>query len=50
MTDCIGLLYTSDRAKMQEGYTRAMHAAEMLVAGDVEQALKEYNKKAKQEE
>ncbi len=34
---------------MQEGYTRAMHAAEMLVAGDVEQAMNEYNKKAKQE-
>ena len=45
----LGHFSKDDRAKMQEGYTRAMHAAEMLVAGDVEQAMNEYNKKAKQE-
>ena len=45
----LGHFSKDDRAKMQEGYIRAMHAAEMLVAGDVEQAMNEYNKKAKQE-
>ena len=45
----LGHFSKDDRAKMQEGYTRAMHAAEMLVAGDVEQAMNEYNKKVKQE-
>ena len=45
----LGHFSKDDRAKMQEGYTRAMHAAEMLVAGDVEQAMNEYNKKANQE-
>ena len=45
----LGHFSKDDRAKMQEGYIRAMHAAEMLVAGDVEQAMNEYNKKVKQE-
>ena len=48
-SNVLGHFSKDDRAKMQEGYIRAMHAAEMLVAGDVEQAMNEYNKKAKQE-
>ncbi len=46
----LGHFSREDRERMEEGYQRAVHAAELLVNGQTEQAMNEYNKKIKQEE
>lgn len=39
-----------ERAQMEEGYEKALHAVEMLLAGQVEAAMNEYNRKVKPKE
>lgn len=46
----LGHFSKEDKGRMEESYGRAVHAVELLVSGQVEQAMNEYNKKIKQEE
>ncbi len=46
----LGHFSKEDRNIMEESYKRAVHAVELLAAGETEQAMNEYNKKVKREE
>lgn len=46
----LGHFSGEDRETMEESYKRAVHAVELLAAGELEQAMNEYNKKVKREE
>lgn len=46
----LGHFSKEDKSRMEEGYKRAVRAVELLVSGQVEQAMNEYNKKIKREE
>ena len=46
----LGHFSKDDKSRMEEGYKRAVQAVKLLVSGQVEQAMNEYNKKIKQEE
>lgn len=45
----LGHFSKDDKEQMQEGYKKAIRAVELLVAGETEQAMNEYNKKIKRE-
>lgn len=46
----LGHFSKEDRSLMEEGYKRVVSAVELLVSGQVEQAMNEYNKKVKAKE
>lgn len=46
----LGHFSKEDKEKMEEGYKRAADAVRMLVAGEVDRAMNEYNKKLKVKE
>lgn len=46
----LGHFTKADREIMEEGYKRAVKAVEMIVAGDIDAAMNEFNKKVKQKE
>lgn len=46
----LGHFSKEDRVLMEEGYQKAVHAVELLVSDQVEQAMNEYNKKVKAKE
>lgn len=46
----LGRFSKEDRETMDEGYKKAVHAVELLAAGETERAMNEYNKKVKREE
>ncbi len=46
----LGHFSKEDRNVMEEGYKRAVHAVELIVSGEMERAMNEYNKKVNQEE
>ena len=46
----LGHFSKEDRDIMEESYKRAVHAAGLLAAGEIGQAMNEYNKRVKREE
>lgn len=46
----LGHFSKEDRQLMEEGYRKAVHAVELLVTDQVDQAMNEYNKKVKAKE
>ncbi|MCI8584156.1 MAG: aminoacyl-tRNA hydrolase [Dorea sp.] len=46
----LGRFPKEERSVMEEGYQRGVHAVELLVAGETDRAMNEYNKKVKREE
>lgn len=46
----LGHFSKEERNLVEEGYGRAVHAVELLVSGEIERAMNEYNKKVNREE
>ncbi len=44
----LGHFSKAEQALMQEGYEKAVHAAELIVQGDITEAMNEYNRKKKE--
>ncbi len=45
----LGHFSKAERVFMEEGYENAVHAAEMIVQGEIQAAMNEYNRKKKEE-